>query len=78
MTIEREVTITALCQPGQGWSPRRKADAIRDIEFGQIRYFVSRPGGKAWIHVVNGPTGKYLRTNWDHTNRNNLDDLPDC
>lgn len=30
------------------------------------------------IRVVNGPTGKYLRTDKDSTSKNNLDDLPDC
>jgi len=30
------------------------------------------------IRVVAGSTGKYLRTDWDSTSRNNLDDLPDC
>ena len=30
------------------------------------------------IHVVNGPRGKYLRTDRDSTVKNNLDDLPDC
>ncbi len=37
------------------------------------------PGGvRTEIRVVNGPTGKYLRTDRDNTSRNNLDDLPDC
>jgi len=88
MTIDREVLqtakdrdgdITALCRSGQTWSPRRKADAIRDIETGSYRYHVPmKDGSKTPIHVVNGPKGKYLRTNWDKTDRNNLDDLPDC
>ncbi len=30
------------------------------------------------IRVVQGPNGKYLRTDRDETNKNNLDDLPDC
>ncbi len=88
MAIERAVfktakdsdgDITALCQSGQTWSPRRKADAIRDIENGLYQYHVPmKSGAKTPIRVVNGPTGKYLRTDWDQTERNNLDELPDC
>ena len=88
MSIERAVIqsgkdhdgdITALCYPGQHWSPRWKADAIRDIESGQYTYYVPMTdGSKTPIRVVNGPTGKYLRTDWDSTTHNNLDDLPHC
>ena len=70
--------ITKLCSPGSNWSPRLKVDAIRDIESGDYRYFVRWTDKVTEIHVVNGPTGKYLRTDWDNTSRNNLDDLPDC
>lgn len=47
MAVERAVTqsgknregdITALCQPGTYRSPRRKVDAIRNIETGQYAY----------------------------------------
>jgi hypothetical protein len=76
---DREGDILALCNSGQVWSPRQKADAIRDIENGMHAYFVQWPGGqRTEIHVVNGRTGKYLRTDRDNTERNNLDDLPDC
>lgn len=71
--------ITALCQPGADWSPRRKSGAINDIENGIHCYHVDVPGtGQVDIHVVNGRNGKYLRTDPDRTSRNNLDDLPDC
>lgn len=86
--MERQVTrsgkdgdgdITALCNPGTPWSPRRKADAIADIEGRRHRYFVDWSDGKRTeVHVVRGQTGKYLRTDRDGTTRNNLDDLPDC
>ncbi len=88
MAMERAVTgskknndgdILALCQPGAHWSPRSKANAISDIESGAIVYYVPWMGSpKTIIRVVNGPTGKYLRTDRDNTSRNNLDDLPDC
>lgn len=70
--------ITALCDGGATWSPRATADAIRDIESGAHTYHVPWKSGRTEIQVVNGPTGKYLRTDRDDTSRNNLDDLPDC
>ena len=76
---DRDGDITALCQSGQHWSPRRKVDAIRDIEGGTFKYYVPmKNGSKTPIRVVNGPNGKYLRSDWDQTERNNLDQLPDC
>lgn len=54
-----------------------KATAIRRIEAGTEGYYVPWPEGSTWIRVVNGATGKYLRTDRDSTSRNNLDDLPD-
>jgi len=70
--------ITKLCDPGQSWSPRSKADAIRDIENSTHTYHVPWKSGRTEIRVVNGANGKYLRTDRDNTSRNNLDDLPDC
>ena len=70
--------ITALCNPGQHWSPRYKQDAIRDIENKLHHYYVLSGGQRVGIHVVKGATGDYLRTDPDTTSRNNLDDLPDC
>lgn len=76
---DRDGDILALCNPGESWSPRLKQDAINDIEGRLHNYFVEVPGtGRVDIHVVRGPKGKYLRTDPDRTNRNNLDDLPDC
>lgn len=71
--------ITALCAPGSYWSPRHKWDAISDIETGTHTYYVPwSDGRRTEVRVVNGATGKYLRTDRDNTPRNNLDDLPDC
>ena len=76
---DRDGDILALCRPGQYWSPRLKDDAINDIESRQHSYFVDVPGaGRVDIHVVQGSTGKYLRTDPDRTSHSNLDDLPDC
>ena len=70
--------ITHLCNPGMSWSPRSKANVISDIESGTHRYYVRSGSNEADIHLVKGPTGKYLRTDPDSTTVDNLDDLPDC
>ena len=71
--------ITRLCDTGASWSPRSKADAIRDIESGLHTYYVPWTSGRTEIRVVNDRVkGKYLRTDRDNTTRNNLDDLLDC
>lgn len=76
---DQDGDILALCNQDHFWSPRKKADAIADIEGGHHRYYVPwSDGTSTWIRVVNGPSGKYLRTDKDDTTKNNLDDLPDC
>jgi hypothetical protein len=75
---DRDGDITSLCKPGEYWSPQSKAGAISDIELHLHSYYVPWPEGPTPIRVVNGLTGKYLRTDRDNTSRNNLDDLPDC
>ena len=57
---------------------RRKADGIRDIEAGLHTYHVPWKTGRTETQVVNGPTGKYLRTDRGNTTLNILDDLPNC
>ena len=68
--------ITALC----GWWGRTiKADAIREIEYGLHTYYVQdQYGRRATVRVVNGPTGKYLRTDPNSSCSDNLDSLPNC
>lgn len=77
---DKDGDILALCNSGDYWSPRSKADAIKDIESGSYRYYVPwSDGTQTDIHVVKKADGtKYLRTDKDSTTRNNLDDLPDC
>ena len=71
--------ITKLCNPGATWSPRSKSDAISDIENGTHKYYVQQPGtSRVDVHVVNGASGKFLRTTADTSSDNNLDNLPDC
>jgi hypothetical protein len=76
---DKDGDITALCNPGAAWSPRMKRDAIQDIDDRVHSYYVNVTGaGRVDIRAVNGPSGKYLRTDPDKTTQNNLDDLPDC
>ena len=70
--------ITSLCNLGQSWSPRTKAGAIGDIEANTHTYYVQSSSGRSDIHVVDGPTGKYLRTDPNGASGDNLDNLPDC
>jgi hypothetical protein len=57
--------------------PKSKSDAIQDIESGTL-LLGELARERTEIRVVNGSTGKYLRTDRDNTTRNNLLDLPDC
>lgn len=75
---DKDGDITKLCHPGEYWSPRSKASAISDIENQTHKYYVGSGASKTYIQVVNGPSGKYLRTTADPSSSNNLDNLPDC
>ncbi|TMM48278.1 DUF3892 domain-containing protein [Qipengyuania marisflavi] len=76
---DKDGDITRLCNSVHEWSPRSKANAISDIDSGAHEYWVNWANSpETSIHVVNGTDGKYLRTDWDNTSKNNLDDLPDC
>lgn len=67
--------ITALC--GGSYNDT-KAQAIRNIETGQVSYYVAVEAVQT-VHVVNHPKyGKYLTTGADCTRKNNLDNLPNC
>lgn len=73
-----EGDITSVCLAGASWSPRAKYLVIADIESGAHTYHVIWTDKRTEIHVVQGATGKYLRTDRDATPKNNLDDLPTC
>lgn len=75
---DKDGDIISLCNDGASWSPRRKADAIRDIESGLYRYYVEEESPRAYVSVVNEGGNKYLRTTADESSRNNLDNLPNC
>ena len=68
--------ITKLCG---SWGNATKNLAILNIEAGTHKYYVQQPGtSRVDVHVADGPTGKYLRTDADQAPKNNLDNLPDC
>jgi hypothetical protein len=82
---DREVTatgkdssgdITSLCGP---WGSQSKPLAIYDIELNTHRYYTHAANGtEADVVVVDGASGKYLRTDPDKTTTDNLGGLPDC
>lgn len=67
--------ITSLCNSGESWSPRKKADAMSDIKNGVHSYFVNEGGHKTDVYVTGDG---HLQTDPDSTKANNLDNLPDC
>lgn len=68
--------ITSLCG---GFGSVTKQTAIVEIEGRSHTYFVKDAAEqRADIHVVTGPTGKYLRTDPNSACADNLDSLPDC
>ena len=68
--------ITALCGH---WGKVSKSVAIREIESNRRSYYVQdQRGRRALVIVVNGPTGKYLRTDPNSSCSDNLDNLPNC
>jgi len=75
----REVTATGKDEKGVvaslhgEWGTVSKDEAISDIEAGRASYAVA--GGQNLV-VVDGPTGKYLRSHADGVNADNLDELP--
>ena len=71
-----EGDITSLCG---SWGSSTKTQAIADIELDLHRYYTHAANGtEADVEVVNGTTGKYLRTDPDKSLADNLGDLPDC
>ena len=76
---DRDGDITSLCNPGESWTPRSKADAISDIENKTHTYYVNEAGYRSEVRVYRGDYGKkHLRTDADRTSKNNLDNLPNC
>ena len=77
--IEKDANgdITALHNHNAPWSPRLKHEAITDIATDLHSYTAAWPDGRRTaVRVVQGPHGKYLRTDRAPTPRNDLTDLP--
>ena len=73
---DRDTDITALCG---AWGRTAKAMAIFQIETGTHTYFVQDSYSRtAVVQVVNGRTGKYLRSDPNSSCSDNLDSLPNC
>ena len=54
-------------------------DVIRHIESGDLRFYVSENGARAWVVVGTSAAGrKYLKTEADGEPPRNLPGLPDC
>jgi hypothetical protein len=73
---DEDGTITAIGNPGESWSPRSKEDAVRDIDGHQFKYYVKPGPMEVKIDVVH-PSGRYLRTEPDESEIDNLESLPD-
>lgn len=68
--------ITSVCG---SWGKTSKSAAIAEIETGVNRYYVDgASGSQVDVIVVDGDTGKYLRTDPDGSVADNLGELPDC
>ena len=85
MAAGRRVTATGRDPDGDiaklcgSWGNVTQGQAILHIEAGIYKYYVQQPGtSRVDVHVVNGLTSKYLRTDPDPASNNNLDNLPDC
>lgn len=72
--------ITALCNPGEPWSPREKEDVIKDLEHKrpEYEYYLLYNGKKVGIHVVHRENGPYLRTVHDEIEEDGLGYMPEC
>ena len=68
--------ITALCG---SWGRATKGEAIRQIDIQIHTYYVQDIyNRRADVHVANGPTGRYLRTDPNSSCSDNLASLPNC
>lgn len=73
---DRHGNIVALCNPGQSWSPRRKADVIKDISSNRQSYYVKEMERRSYLRVVSG--GEGLESTKDAESLNSLGRLPSC
>ena len=72
---DRSGSIVALCNSEARWSPRRKADVIRDIVENKKSYYVQERERRAYVRVVDGDK---LQTTRDESNANCLKNLAEA
>jgi hypothetical protein len=70
---DRQGNITALCNPGESWSPRRVTDVVRDIRLNKTSYYVQQAASRRYVRLIGG---RLLRTTPDATDENSLLALP--
>lgn len=75
---DSEGEIDALCNPKEPWSPRARAEVIRDIELGVHTYYVEEAGYRSTVHVERSGGVSYLRTYTGSGSPNRLADLHAC
>ena len=71
---DRAGRITALCNAGQSWSPRRTEDVLRDIAAGKKSYYVQQQRDRRYVRIVDGA----LSTTLDTADPNHLESLPEA
>lgn len=75
---ERITHIGGINSDGTRWKVSQ-ADAISGIESGKWKFYVSVQGQTAWVIVSKSASGnKYLKTENDGEQPNNLLSLPEC
>jgi len=87
MTERRKVThsrkdedgdITHIGNLSATWNIISKAQAIKDIENKDYRYYVNEAGYESEVYVYTKNGNKHIKTTSDSTSKNNLDNLPNC
>jgi hypothetical protein len=75
---ERITNIGGINQDGTRWKISQ-IEAISSIESGKWSFYVNRPAGKVNVIVAKSAAGnKYLKTEADDSQSNNLLILPEC